>query len=343
MGDFTFCYEEFEFNCHDTFKQLWKDRDFTNVTLAAGDGISISAHKVVLLASSPLLKKILQNNPHQSPLIYLHNILSHDLELLLQFIYLGQCRVNQDNLVGFLEAGKQLQIKGLAVKEKQDRPQETLKEEFVGDRSDNENDVRNEPLDIKKALSKPETSFNEEPDQYQCNELAISDKPFVITFNMTQEKSAPRFLNEFEYNGEIFVKDGLGQFSCKQCTVKFNQSLRIIKHIQAKHDKIKHLCKLCDFQTTYPTTLSDHVLAIHKGIKFKCDHCHFEANNRPTVSLHTNAQHKGLTFDCNSCDFKAIFERILRRHEKAKHHKKGNRNIVKSKTDLDMNGSGDTK
>ena len=318
MGDFNFCYDEFEPNCQNMFKQLWKEKDFTNVTLAASDDVSFNVHKVILSASSSLFRRIFQNNPHQNPLIYFHNIKSENLELLLQFIYLGQCKVNQDNLLGFLEAGKQLQIKGLAVKEKGSGSKEKLKEEIVADKNDCENDITNEYVDSMITTGDTELTINEKS---SLDQLAISDKPFVFTFDMTLEKSAPRFLKEFEYNGDIFVKNDSSQFSCKKCTAKFSSSMKILRHIQAKHDKIKHSCELCDFQSTYPRVLSDHVLAIHQGRKFKCDHCEFEASASPTLTFHANAHHKGLTFDCEHCDFKAKFDRVLRRHIKANHSK----------------------
>ena len=37
------------------FWRLEKDKEFTDVTLACGDGLQVEAHKVVLIASSPCL------------------------------------------------------------------------------------------------------------------------------------------------------------------------------------------------------------------------------------------------------------------------------------------------
>ena len=114
MGDFEFSFAEFERKSPDTFRELWKENDFVNVTLAANDDFQISAHKIILSASSPLLKKILKKNPHENPLIYLHNIGSTELELILKFIYLGSCHVAQASLIQFLAAAKALGIRGLA-------------------------------------------------------------------------------------------------------------------------------------------------------------------------------------------------------------------------------------
>ena len=95
------------------FKELWKDQDFTDVTLATVDDKQIRAHKVILSSFSPFLKSIILKNSNQNLVLYLKDIHLKDLELSLKFLYLGQCEVKQEDLVKFLDIGKELQIKGL--------------------------------------------------------------------------------------------------------------------------------------------------------------------------------------------------------------------------------------
>ena len=114
MGDFKFSFADFEVNAPSMFRELWREKDFTNVTLVANDDRQFTAHKIILSASSPLLRRIMTNNPHQNPLIYLSNISSAELELVIKFVYLGTCQVPQAGLVPFLAAGKALEVRGLA-------------------------------------------------------------------------------------------------------------------------------------------------------------------------------------------------------------------------------------
>ena len=46
---------------------------FEDVTLFSDDLIAFQAHKIVLCSASPVLRKLIFNNPHQHPLIYLKN------------------------------------------------------------------------------------------------------------------------------------------------------------------------------------------------------------------------------------------------------------------------------
>ena len=70
-------YESISTHC---FRALFTDTDFTDVTLACEENKQISAHKVVLSSCSEMLKKILLDNPHPNPLIYLQGLTIRDLE-----------------------------------------------------------------------------------------------------------------------------------------------------------------------------------------------------------------------------------------------------------------------
>ena len=97
----------------DAFKDLLSEREFVNVTLVSDDDIEVSAHKVVLSASSPVFKRILLRNPHQHPLIYLSGVKHQELKGLINFMYLGQAEVSQVKLEVFMSLAARFQEKGL--------------------------------------------------------------------------------------------------------------------------------------------------------------------------------------------------------------------------------------
>ena len=67
-------FNHFEIDIPNAFKQLWKDKDFADVTLATVDDHQIRAHKIILSSCSNFFRNILLNNPHHNPLIYLKDI-----------------------------------------------------------------------------------------------------------------------------------------------------------------------------------------------------------------------------------------------------------------------------
>ena len=99
--------DRFEENASGTLRKLWGDKDFTDVTLATQDGETRDAHKVILSSCSKFFANILMKTHHINPFIYLRGVNMKELNLLLQFIYLGQCEVEKDDLEMVLSVGKE--------------------------------------------------------------------------------------------------------------------------------------------------------------------------------------------------------------------------------------------
>jgi len=109
-----FClrWNEFETNISSAFRELREEKDFFDVTLACDDS-QIQAHKVILSACSPFFRNVLRRNPHQHPLLYLKGVSYNELLSVLNFMYLGEVNVAQDELNSFLTVAEDLRVKGL--------------------------------------------------------------------------------------------------------------------------------------------------------------------------------------------------------------------------------------
>ena len=106
-------WNDFLGNIKETFRTLKDDKDFTDVTLVCEDGEQIEAHKVILISSSPVFASLLKIKKHPQPLIYMRGIKSGDLKTLMDFLYLGETTVQEEDVENFLELGKEFQLKGL--------------------------------------------------------------------------------------------------------------------------------------------------------------------------------------------------------------------------------------
>ena len=95
-----------------SFAELRTDTDFTDVTLACEDQ-SINAHKVVLSACSPFFKKLFKTHSHPQSLIYMKGMKANSLTAIIDFLYLGEANVFQEELDSFLALAEELQLKGL--------------------------------------------------------------------------------------------------------------------------------------------------------------------------------------------------------------------------------------
>jgi len=109
-----FClrWNDFETNISLAFRELREEKDFFDVTLACDDS-QIQAHKVILSACSPFFRNVLRRNPHQHPLLYLKGVKYKELLSVLNFMYMGEVNVAQEELNSFLSVAEDLRVKGL--------------------------------------------------------------------------------------------------------------------------------------------------------------------------------------------------------------------------------------
>ena len=109
-----FClrWNEFETNISEAFRELREEKYFFDVTLACDDN-QIQAHKVILSACSPFFRNVLRRNPHQHPLIYLKGVKHKELLSVINFMYVGEVNIAQDELNSFLTVAEDLKVKGL--------------------------------------------------------------------------------------------------------------------------------------------------------------------------------------------------------------------------------------
>merc|ERR1712013_194753 len=111
VDKFCLKWNDFESNISDAFKDLREQKDFFDVTLACDDQSQIEAHKVILSACSPFFRNILRRNPHQHPLLYIKGVKFKELVAILDFMYMGEVNVVQDELNTFLVVAEELKVR----------------------------------------------------------------------------------------------------------------------------------------------------------------------------------------------------------------------------------------
>ena len=112
-----FClkWNDFHSNVSQSFGKLRNEDYLHDVTLVSDDHSQISAHKLVLSASSEYFKNIFKNSnkPNSHPLVCLNETNSNDLKNIMDYIYNGEVQIFQDNLDRFLSIAQRLKLEGL--------------------------------------------------------------------------------------------------------------------------------------------------------------------------------------------------------------------------------------
>ena len=92
--------------------EILTNQEFTDVTLSAGDKI-FKAHKFVLSICSPYFQGLFRKLGPEKHVIFLKDISAAHLELLLQYMYRGEIKVRETELVTVLNVAQSLEVRGL--------------------------------------------------------------------------------------------------------------------------------------------------------------------------------------------------------------------------------------
>ena len=107
-------WDSFQDKVSSFLKGAKRSGDFSDVTLVCGDGKQIKAHRVVLASASPFFEEMFRRvTPHPHPLVYIRGLNSVELEQVLQFIYLGEASIAEEQLEAFLDLAEEFQLNAL--------------------------------------------------------------------------------------------------------------------------------------------------------------------------------------------------------------------------------------
>ena len=115
------------------YSKAWLQEEFYDVTLVGDDWKRVSAHKLVLFAESEFCQKKLTKATTE---LSLQGVNSKDINNVLRFIYNGNVEVRNDELTGFLQIARKLELKNLRF------PKEDSKEAFEA--TDEETDTHSQ-------------------------------------------------------------------------------------------------------------------------------------------------------------------------------------------------------
>merc|ERR1711955_73910 len=203
---------------------MMTSNELTDVTLVSEDKKQFKAHKVVLSATSPVFKSIIGENTLSNPIIYLRGIQSHEIESILEFIYLGQATFYQERMNEFLNVAKSLEIKEIS------RDIETPENlQCNDDVEELESDQTEELLTTDSVPAKIE-----ENNIYKKRQIRSNQKN-IFPCEQCNFKSA--YLGDLKKHIQS-IYDGI-KYPCDQCNQPFSHNRNLKQHIRSIHDGVK--------------------------------------------------------------------------------------------------------
>ena len=130
------------------YKEILDRDDMADVTVACDDNHTVSAHRVILSASSLFFRSVIKKSKHPHPYIYLKGVASSHLDSLMKYIYSGETEVRSEDFAEFMSTASQLKIISLTSTNSTNNESKSLKKQRK--RKDNLVEPKSEPLNDEK-------------------------------------------------------------------------------------------------------------------------------------------------------------------------------------------------
>ena len=240
-----FClkWNDFNSNASKAFGILRNEDYLHDVTLACDDNYQVSAHKLVLSASSEYFKTLFMNNKkHGSTmLLCLEGTESGDLNNILDYVYNGEVKIFQDDLDRFLAIAQRYKIQGLMSQESEDQPKlkETRAEKPILNQGNQHSQIK-----------------AENNDRIKQNEFTSRTSPNSTEKQVVQATSN---INDVEEQINQYIeKLGPDNFVCKMCGKTATKKTNIKNHIETHLEGISYPCTICSKSFRSKNSLNKH-------------------------------------------------------------------------------------
>ena len=304
-------------------ENMLQSNEWSDVTLVCEDKNQMKAHKNILSSASDFFRDIFHLDKNPTTVIYLKGIKSTEMELILQYIYLGEAVVYEEKINSLLSVAKSLDIRDLCENTEIDELKDYSETEGILECIE-KNDITNEfKIKLKEKSEDQERTI--EPTREGSEEDPVLEE-IVSTGelhkNTHEEPNDPignsEKLTGME-SGQIHETYEIMKFDCNQCDFQTTKDYYLKSHIRTIHEKVKYNCVQCDSQFSQKCHLKTHIQIKHEGIRYHCKHCDYVTTNKQQLKNHTQAQHDGILYHCKHCDYKSGYKSKIREHMNQKH------------------------
>ena len=312
-------WNEFEVEVPDSRRQMWEEREFTDVTLATADEQQISSHRLILSAHSSFFKRILMKNPQQNLVVYLKDICLSELELVLEYVYTGKVEVWRKELQTFLATGRELGFKGMEV---------SYGAQLDVDPGGRVKQCQGAQIDGRgEGIERSQAGNGRTESHQQQIHIGKSDNFPMTRITETKEFEEPQMgMDVTSQKAHTDVMFRLNKQIKRRTTSETNKPT--IKHTTNSQDKQKTFLGSTDevlirnspgFQETTKLPTMGFKMKSRPPAVFACDTCGTQFLARATLEQHNITAHSWTVFNCTQCNFKTVDPNSLGMHKEAQH------------------------
>jgi uncharacterized C2H2 Zn-finger protein len=322
-----FClkWNDFQQNIIGTFHHLRQDTDFSDVTLVCEDDKQIEGHQLILTACSTFFSRVLRRNKHSHPMIYMRGLAAKHLEAVMDYIYLGETNIRQEDLDAFLAIAEDLQLKGLTGSQNdpfegtKKQITQIIKEENV--RTIDQSNIHGKSFDLltcdlcnftcnSNVALKTHKVVHSETMQTckECGKKCVSEKGLLLHMKRLHvARPGLEVLEELPADGSVLVEEQSFDIDNSE---KLNNSIMPVAERNMSDINMDDL----------KTRISTMVKRIGEK-EYQCTICGKTNKTKQDMERHVETHIEGVSYPCNLCDKVSRSRRAQIMHV-SKHHKK---------------------
>ena len=259
-----------------TFSDLFKHNTLTDVTIVCHDRVKIEAHRIVLCAGSSLFKEFFISNSQTHPILYLKGIKQSQLMPIMEFLYIGETTILQDNINEFLSVARELEVLGL---------EETMdKDEDIVQKIEKQS---NSP-----KIGKTKESKDKHVELVHSVEVTIEEDSKSSVF----ENTGIDLLSE--KSNTAVAQNQRKSYQCKSCKFEGITEKSLQQHMAIAHPTSNATkCKMCPFIGLTFEDLKKHNMSTHpsheanRNLTHACDQCPFKTFKTSALNIHKLLKH----------------------------------------------------
>ena len=238
-------WKDFSTTVSASFDALRRDSELFDVILVTEDEVHFSAHKLVLSACSGFFKDFIKKVNHPNPLLYLGGVESKYLHHVMDYLYLGEVKILQEDVEEFLKCSSKLKISGLEVTNvgRNAEPPDIKDEQKEPDRNDSFVDDQVMNLDIQKLLESDNEDIFTGKDENNVEEEDEADEMYQYAMNLNIDEILADSMEEEE---EKVDKDK--DRSTKIKVSSLEEIFSAVKKMVVKEDNL-FKCSVCDYKS----------------------------------------------------------------------------------------------
>ena len=249
---FNLSWNDFQSNVLRSFSSLRRDTALCDVTLVTDDHKLVRAHKTVLSTCSEFFKTVFQNSLSNSNqlMLYLGDMSSHDLNIILDYIYLGEAHIFQEGLEKFLENAQKLKLEGLL------QTEDTLDDDKRSSKSQ-DNEVNEEQIVEHFSKEANKSEIPRKVSNQTQSSLLVSKMSFDGNMDLLELEQKIQEMTETD-NDKLICR------LCGKVTTGRNKKQDIGKHIETHIEGLSFDCQLCDRTFRSRNSLKTHTSMNHR-------------------------------------------------------------------------------